>query len=189
MIENFLNSERSNLLRYLFVLILVGVFFMLIGNLFTPNEQNKILDSDEGGGGEKGEVRLSESERLERELEDVLAQVSGVGTVAVNITLDSGPEYIYARNNNSSQRNIIEEDKSGGTRETDQDEKRSEIVVLNQGGHNKAVVKNKIQPQIRGVLVVAEGAVDSRIKADLIAAVKVGLGIGSHKIKVLAKER
>lgn len=187
--KEFFNTEKSNLLRYLFVLILVGVFFMLVGNLFNPSTQDKSLERVSEDNSQSRGRNFSLEEELEEKLENVLSQISGAGTVAVNITLDTGTKYIYARNNNDSNKKILEEDKAGGVRETEQHEQRSEIVILDQGGASEAVIKNKIRPQIRGVLVVAEGAVDSKIKADLIDAVKVGLGIKSYKIKVLAKER
>lgn len=187
--QSFFNKDKQNLLRYLFVLVLVGVFFMLVSNLFSPESNNKESNSKTDNNLELAKVNYSVEEKLEKKLESILAQISGVGSVTVNITLETGPEYIYARDKNDAKKKILEEDKSGGTRETDQFETRSEIVVLNQGGTNKAVIKKEIQPQIRGVLVVAEGAHNSHIKADLIAAVKIGLGIESYKIKVLAKER
>ena len=188
--KSFFNPDKQNLLRYLFVLALVGVFFMLVGDLFRTEPNNtKDSNANKNSNVEISEVNCSGEERLEKKLASILAQISGVGSVTVNITLETGPEYIYARDENESKKTILEEDKAGGTRETNQYEHRSEIVVLNQGGANKAVIKKEIQPQIRGVLVVAEGAHNSHIKADLIAAVKVGLGIKSYKIKVLAKER
>ena len=187
--KNFFSGEKSNLLRYLFVLILIGVFFMLIGNLFNTNPKTEVLNSSNSNKQQQSEMSSSGEEKLARKLEEVLSQIAGVGSVSVNITLESGPEYIYARDDDNSTKEIIETDKSGGTRETKQQQQRSQIVVLNQGGASKAVIKRKVQPQIKGVLVVAEGAGNSQIKADLIAAVKVGLGIESYKIKVLAKER
>ena len=187
--KNFFSGEKSNLLRYLFVLILIGVFFMLIGNLFNTNPKTEVLDSSNSNKQQQSEISSSGEEKLARKLEEVLSQIAGVGSVSVNITLESGPEYIYARDDDNSTKEIIETDKSGGTRETKQQQQRSQIVVLNQGGTSEAVIKRKVQPQIKGVLVVAEGAGNSQIKANLIAAVKVGLGIESYKIKVLAKER
>lgn len=187
--KNFFSGEKSNLLRYLFVLILIGVFFMLIGNLFNTNPKTEVLNSSNSNKQQQSEISSSGEEKLARKLEEVLSQIAGVGSVSVNITLESGPEYIYARDDDNSTKEIIETDKSGGTRETKQQQQRSQIVVLNQGGTSEAVIKRKVQPQIKGVLVVAEGAGNSQIKANLIAAVKVGLGIESYKIKVLAKER
>ncbi|WP_204699955.1 stage III sporulation protein AG [Halanaerobacter jeridensis] len=187
--ESFFNSDKSNLLRYLFVLILVGVFLMLIGNFFDSKQRNRSNSSPQQNHKQQSELNSSVEERLESRLEEVLSQVAGVGSVSVNITLETGPKYIYARDDEDSTKKIMENDKSGGARETEQQQKRSQIVVLNQGGTSKAVIKKKVQPQIRGVLVVAEGASNSRIKANLIAAVKVGLGVESYKIKVLAKER
>jgi stage III sporulation protein AG len=146
-------------------------------------QEDKVEDNDEST------INSSVEEKLERKLEKTLSVIAGAGDVEVNISLEVGPEYVYARNDQQSKKEIGEEDQSGGTRETKQYDNSSEIVVLNQGSDSKAVVKKKIKAKVRGVLVVAEGANNSQVKADLISAVEVGLGVESYKIKVLAKER
>ncbi|MGM0502578.1 MAG: hypothetical protein ACQERJ_08590 [Bacillota bacterium] len=187
--KRILSGEKFKLLRYLIILVLVGVFFMLIANSLGSEKEAAIINSSEQiNENDSEQFDYSLEQKMEQNLKMILSQVSGVGEVEVNITLDTGPEYVYARDDEDSAKEIVEQDKTGGTRKTEQHDYRSKIVVLNQGGKNEAVVKKKIEATVRGVLVVAEGANNSYIKAELIEAVKVGLGIGSHKIKVLAKE-
>ena len=187
--KGFLEQSNSKWLKYLIILILVGVFFMLVSNSIGNKRNTEISNSVNSNNKQRSESNYSIEDGLEAKLEQTLSQIAGVGEVKVNITLDTGPEYIYARDDENSEKEIVEQDKSGGTRKTEQYDQRSKIVVLNQGGESKAVIKKNIKAKIRGVLVVAEGASNSYIKADLIDAVKVGLGIDSYKIKVLAKER
>jgi stage III sporulation protein AG len=188
--RGFLNQNKFKLLRYLIILILMGVFLMLVGNLIGgPPEENVINKSNGSSNNDESTINSSVEEKLERKLEKTLSVIAGAGDVEVNISLEVGPEYVYARNDQQSKKEIGEEDQSGGTRETKQYDNSSEIVVLNQGSDSKAVVKKKIKAKVRGVLVVAEGANNSQVKADLISAVEVGLGVESYKIKVLAKER
>jgi len=188
--EGFLSENKFKLLRYLIILVLIGVFLMLAGNLIgSPTEKNVLNKSNQRSNDNESSTNFSAEEKLERKLEKTLSVIAGAGDVEVNISLEVGPEYVYARNDQQSKKEIVEEDQSGGTRETKQYDNSSEIVVLNQGSDSKAVVKKKIKAKVRGVLVVAEGANNSQVKADLISAVEVGLGVESYKIKVLAKER
>ena len=45
------------------------------------------------------------------------------------------------------------------------------------------------KPEIKGVLIVAEGANDSTVKASLTRAVELGLGIAPYKITVLPQRK
>ncbi|HPU36274.1 MAG TPA: hypothetical protein PLA91_05715, partial [Bacillota bacterium] len=58
-----------------------------------------------------------------------------------------------------------------------------------ENGEERPVVEREVAPQVAGVLVVAEGAGDSRIKARLFEATRVALGVDPQKILVLKMER
>lgn len=185
-IKEFFSSSKFKFVRYLLILALLGVFFMLIGDFnsgLSSNNQSKDYNNNHS------ESSLSFEEALENKLEKVLTKISGVGKVVVDITLESGSEYIYARNHQNSEQKTVENDGSNLVRNTEQFDKREEIVLTNQGGAQEPVVKREIKAKIRGVLVVAQGANNSNVKFRLIQAVKVGLGVESHKIIVLAQER
>jgi stage III sporulation protein AG len=62
-------------------------------------------------------------------LEKVLGKISGVGRVEVLLTLERGPEYLYARTADKSSRETREEDSTGGTREIRESTDRSQLVL------------------------------------------------------------
>ncbi|NLJ75776.1 MAG: hypothetical protein GX325_00745, partial [Peptococcaceae bacterium] len=51
------------------------------------------------------------------------------------------------------------------------------------------VIERQEAPHIAGVLVVAEGAVDARVKAKLYEATRVAVGVEPQRILVLPMER
>ncbi|OCL26953.1 hypothetical protein U472_05555 [Orenia metallireducens] len=188
--DGFLNKSQFKFIRYLVVLVLAGVFLMLLGDFgkdVSAPKAKQSLTSRKLSSINTTTSNLEES--IEAKLQKMLSQVEGVGEVDVDITLDSGSEYTYARDYQDSKQESLEEDNSGGNRKTIQYDNRTEVVLLNNSGEQVPVVKREVKPQIRGVLVVAEGAENSYIKAKLLRAIKIGLGVPSHKIVILSKER
>ncbi|MCK8817504.1 hypothetical protein MWH28_09065 [Natroniella sulfidigena] len=185
------NLSRSQLkfIRYLVLFILVGVFLMLLGDFGSDLSESKVSNQDYEQQQSSSEGGLTLERELEEKLASILSQVQGVGKVAVDVTLDTGSEYIYARDYQQSSQEVKEEDDAGGVRNTVESDDTEEIVVLNKGSGEEALVEKEIRPKIRGVLVVAEGAQNSYIKADLMQAIRRGLGVASHKIVVLPKGR
>ncbi|GAB6138817.1 hypothetical protein [Halanaerobaculum tunisiense] len=189
MLEKFFSGEDNWAQpKTLLLLGLAGMVFILLGD-FTGNFTSSSPTTSKEISNQQSTDNISVEEKIEGELEQILSSVANTGQVQVDVTLDTGVERIYARDNNSSHKDVVEEDEQGGTRKTVEKEVEDKLVVLNQGGSEEAVVKKKIKPKIRGVLIVAEGAHNSYVKAKLIKAVKVGLGVPSYKISVLPKER
>jgi len=188
--EGFFNKSQFKFIRYLVVLILAGVFLMLLGDFGKDISVPKTKESSASS--KRSSINTSASnmeEAIEMKLQKMLSQIEGVGKVDVDITLDSGSEYTYARDYQDSKQESLEEDNSGGNRKTIQYDNRTEVVLLNNSGEQAPLIKKEVKPQIRGVLVVAEGAENSYIKAKLLRAVKIGLGVPSYKIVILSKER
>ncbi len=126
---------------------------------------------------------------LATELEAILTQIKGAGKVAVSITLDSGGEKVYAQNRTVTNRSIEEKDSGGGTRLTTETDDSAQMVIIRdtQSGAEKLVVVKEIRPEVSGVIVVAEGAGSSQVKADLTRAVQTVLGITAARVQVFVK--
>ncbi len=127
---------------------------------------------------------------LAQRLEQALNQISGAGQVRVTVNLASTTQKDYAVNTNTNSKNTQEHDQKGGNRvitETDENEQMV-LVRENQGNKEEPVVVKEIKPEVKGVIVVAEGAEDPAIKADLVKAVQVYLSLPAHRVIVLPKE-
>lgn len=127
---------------------------------------------------------------LEKRLESTLSQIKGAGQVDVTVFLATGPKYEYAVNVTTNERSINERDQSGGTRVTTETTEDGQLVVIRSepSGGEAPVVAREYKPEVQGVLVVAEGADNPKIKARLISAVQTALDLETHKIDVQLKE-
>lgn len=131
-----------------------------------------------------------EEENLSTKLCGILRQVEGAGRVEVSVRLSSSTRSEYAVNTSTGKKTTQERDQSGGTRLITEDTGNDQLVMNRNGsGSEQPVVERELSPQVAGVLIVAEGAGDSRIRAKLFAATRVALGIEPQKIIVLPMER
>lgn len=101
---------------------------------------------------------------MEQRVAKVLSQIDGAGKVDVMINFEKGVEMIPATN-------------------TDGDK---DTIVLVSG---KPVVLAEIQPKISGVLVVAEGAGNVKVKLELTKAVCTLLSVDSNYIEIFTKSK
>lgn len=194
--NGILDEDNLKLARRLIILIFAGVLFLMLGNLADSDESSNftaINDSQTKVSKTNKTVKSRDSSpetKMEEQLTKVLSNISGVGKVVVDITLKTGPEYRYAKNDDLSTRQTNEETNDGGKRQTEERNQQKKVVIVrNNDGSEEAVTKKKIEPKIKGVVVVAQGAESSYIKADLISAIKTGLGVPVHKIVVLPMKR
>ena len=57
------------------------------------------------------------------------------------------------------------------------------------GSDSNPVTGKTVYPTIEGAIVTAEGASNSGVKANIVAAVEAVTGLGTHKIQVFEKAR
>lgn len=132
----------------------------------------------------------AEEDQLGKKLCEMLKQVEGAGRVEVSVRLSGSTRSEYAVNATTGKKTTQEKDQSGGTRTTTEDSGSQQLVMNRSGsGGEQPVTEREVAPQIAGVLVVAEGAGDARVKAKIFAAAQVALGVEPQRILVLPMER
>lgn len=124
------------------------------------------------------------AQELQQELESILGRIEGAGRVKVMLTMEDEAEYVYARNEESSQRTTSEEDSQGGLRQQFEYDSSGQLVLVQAGNQQTPVAVKVIKPRVRGVLVVAAGADNPLVRERLIRAVQGALGLPAYKISV-----
>jgi len=199
-LEKIMHFGRKKFIL-LVILLLLGIVLLSIGNVIAKREEAGKNMKEASSTEEIGNERISSEQSgiasaeaaLEEKLKSTLQRIEGVGEVSVSLILKTSPEYEYAINEDSNQREIKEKDTSGGERVTIETNSNNQLVVLQNagmGGQEPVVIK-ELKPEIEGVLVVAEGAEDPYIMAGLSRAVQTILGIPAHQVSVwpMKKER
>lgn len=181
-------SEKRKLSAFeiLLIIVILGIIIILAGShLAKPAESEDTMkdasnmeshggETDLQGGLNNGQDIVAD---IERRLSEILSKVEGAGKVSVMVFADTGGEQVPAYNNEQDTRN--EERTDGRSSEI------SETRQLVLSGNDEPVILKVIIPEIQGVVVVAEGADDILIKAQLNNAVCTLLGIPEHRVQIL----
>ncbi len=115
-------------------------------------------------------------ERVEKQLSDMLSSVKNVGKAQVMITFQDEGQTFFAEDE--------EETRDGEKR----DFSAAHVLKNDGSGTESPLVEKKTVPEVAGVLVVAPGAENPQVKAEIVSAVRAVLGVKSHRIEVLEKK-
>lgn len=173
----------------LLLLGLVGLVLLAVGSLYDAAPERKATPVAPEASRSPAAVARSYEEILEGKLANLLSQVKGAGAVAVSITLENGSAQEFAKNLTKESRTIQERDNGGGLRTTTETKENEQVILSRENGVDRPVMVREIKPAIKGVLVIAEGAGDSVVKANLTRAVEAGLGVPAYRITVLPQRK
>ena len=124
--------------------------------------------------------------RLEQRLERVLKRMQGVEDVSVMITIQDKGETVVEKDVNRESNITSETDGGGGSRSVTESKNASTTVFTEQGGGSAPYVQKELEPSIEGVVVVAKGGDQSRVKTEITEAVQALFAVEAHRIKVIA---
>ena len=148
------------------VLILIGVLLFLI----SPNDKagNAAQSGTEAATDESG------VEELESRLEGILGSIRGAGKVRVMITYDTSSRLVPAMSTDVQSETRTES---------------SRPATISGSGGTETIVLTEIEPTVRGVIVIAEGAADVSVRVKLSNAVMTVLGISADRREVFEMKR
>lgn len=118
--------------------------------------------------------------RMEERLASVISQVDGAGSCRVMITLQTGTEYQYAREEETQQH--IKQ-KEGETEE--EWDTKYKYVFMDAGNGQQALLLTEIQPEIKGVVVVCTGASNPVVQQRIVEVATTAMGVSSAKVCVV----
>ena len=168
-------------------LLIVAGLVLLIAS-FDGKEEHKTQTQINTQNEEKqsGEQQLN----METRLTNVLSQVDGIGKVQVMITAKATQEKVVLKDAPYKKTTVKEEDSTGATRESKETtSEEGTILEKQQDGSESPYITKELQPEIEGVVVIAEGAAQKQIEAEINDAVVALFSVPSHKIKVMKMKK
>ncbi len=175
----------------LVIVFCLGLALILIADFYTELRKERVPEGaayNENIRTEAGadvDTSADYVRRLENDMSSILSKIQGAGKVSVMITLKSGAEIIPAKDESVSDKVTNEKDTSGGTRIINEKTTDDKVVfTAAQGGNSKPLIIKEINPEIKGVIVVAEGAKDSKVKLMISQAVQTVLDIPAYRVTV-----
>lgn len=193
------SNKRTNKFSYLLIIGLIGLFILLVSNIFSsPNEQEPITEpplknseAEATKTSSKEGTEYDEKEKLEesyeRDLEKMIENIQGVTNVEVMVNVDSTNVKVFEKNIIKGAQTTDETDTNGGQRKVKDRTEESEVVLIRQGEQEVPILVQTKKPDIRGVFIVANGVEDATKKMWVIESVAKVLGVPPHRISVMPK--
>lgn len=121
------------------------------------------------------------AEDVEKRLTQLICAIQGVGDAKVMVTLESGLEQVYAQNESKK----IEESLDTVVQEKDLDEAYEYVLIKTADGDQGGLILKVLQPKIRGVAVVCEGAQSASVRQQILETVTAVLDVSSSRVSVV----
>lgn len=172
----------------LIIIFMCGILLIILSfpNLWSGGEKKTKTAVNQASTIQTETTSDSYEAEMEERLEVALRKVDGIGDVDVMITLKSSKERVTLKDDPYTQETLNETDSSGGTRKSDTIDKKEETVLSSDGsGNSTPYVVKELEPEIEGVLVIAQGGGSSTIISEIVDAVEVLFDVPAHKIKVM----
>ena len=149
--------------RYKFVLLIiaVGIFLMV----FPSSQEPQVSQPT-------NPVQTIES-TVATQLEEILAQISGVGRVKVMLSESAGAETVFQTDEDQS----LSSDSESNHSKT--------VIITNSEREEEGLIKTVTPPTYLGAIVVCQGGDSPIIRLQIVQAVANVTGISSDRITVL----
>ncbi len=110
---------------------------------------------------------------ISRQLEEILAQIQGVGKVKVMLTEATGESYLYQYDEDVS----VSDGSSSSRKDT--------VIITDSDRNQVPVISQVVPPKYLGAIIVCQGAENAAVKLAVVEAVSRITGLGADMISVL----
>lgn len=155
--------KRDKRIAVIVCIGLVGIILLTLSELMPQKSDAKQNKKSEN----VTDIRDSYEENIEKRLTSIVSSIDGAGRTEVMVTLASGDENVYA----------VKEKSSDGSKER-------EYIVIDSDKNESGLLLKVIEPEIRGVAIVCEGADSAKIRQEIISSVSAVLGISTNRISI-----
>ena len=174
LIKNFKLNKKGKVVLILFLCLVALVIYFIPENNGNKTKEENISNNIEA------------IETKEKQLEKVLSNIKGAGKVSVMITYKNGNEVVCATNIETQTNTVTEKSENGGIKESETViENKSPVTIDSKNGENALVIVEN-EPEIKGVIVVAQGAEKVKVKMDLQKAVETVLQVSPSQVEIFA---
>ena len=166
------------------ILVLAGILILIIALPTDTKEKKQAEKSKENISKENNTMEASKDE-VERKLEDILEKIDGAGDVKVMITYQDSGTQVVEKDKNTSENSLEESDSTGGVRSTKEQQLQESTVYEEADAGNTPFVSKELLPKVEGILIVASGGDNQKVKQNISEAVLALFQVEAHRIKIV----
>ena len=187
-IDRVKNLKKEQLM----ILLLCGVLLLVIAVPTEDSSRSQKASEVQAESGTQSEtaedVSVSRIRQLERQLKSILSKVEGIGKTEVMLTIKSGGKRIVEKDLEQSQGKEENQEENAAAVSDQASSSENTVYQRDAQGNERPYVTEELAPEIEGVLVIAQGAGNASVAAEITEAVMALFGVEAHKIKVMKME-
>ena len=166
------------------ILVLAGILILIIALPTDTKKKKQAEEAKENISKENNTMEASKDE-IERKLEDILEKIDGAGDVKVMITYQDSGTQVVEKDKNTSENSLEESDSTGGVRSTKEQQLQESTVYEEADAGNTPFVSKELLPKVEGILIVASGGDNQKVKQNISEAVLALFQVEAHRIKIV----
>ena len=166
------------------ILVLAGILILIIALPTDTKEKKQAEEAKENISKENNTMEASKDE-IERKLEDILEKINGAGDVKVMITYQDSGTQVVEKDKNTSENSLEESGSTGGVRSTKEQQLQESTVYEEADAGNTPFVSKELLPKVEGLLIVASGGDNQKVKQNISEAVLALFQVEAHRIKIV----
>lgn len=166
------------------ILVLAGILILIIALPTDTKGKKQAEEAKENISKENNTMEASRDE-IEQKLEDILEKIDGAGEVKVMITYQDSGTQVVEKDKNTSANSVEESDSTGGVRSTKEQQLQESTVYEEADAGNTPFVSKELLPKVEGILIVASGGDNQKVKQNISEAVLALFQVEAHRIKIV----
>lgn len=166
------------------ILVLAGILILIIALPTDTKGKKQAEEAKENISKENNTMEASKDE-IEQKLEDILEKIDGAGEVKVMITYQDSGTQVVEKDKNTSANSVEESDSTGGVRSTKEQQMQESTVYEEADAGNTPFVSKELLPKVEGILIVASGGDNQKVKQNISEAVLALFQVEAHRIKIV----
>lgn len=196
------NEKKQGKTTYIVIVVLFGAAIMLLSNMFLKdnNKAQEVAAYNNEASSEEAEETFGQKanssnltiadyeEQYKKEIKEAISAIAGVKDAIVYVNIEGSEKKVYEKNQSQTIQKTEEKDTQGGNRNVEETSNEETVVLVPNGDKQVPLVVETMKPKIAGVLVVAKGAGDIKVKTMIVEAVTRALDVPSHRVSVQPKQ-
>ncbi len=175
--KGFVGAERK--VKIAVAVGLAGMMLVLLSSFIPTGSAKKAIKGAD-------DVSSKYITQLEDRMMSIVSSIEGVGKVKILVTLENGTEYVYAEEGKSSGERSQSFDQGQLVKSEENASTEKKYILLDiDGTGEQALLLKQVEPKIKGVVVVCEGAGNPVVNQRVTTAVTTALGISSTRVCVI----
>ncbi|WP_238941743.1 stage III sporulation protein AG [Bacillus sp. REN10] len=188
-------EKAANRAKWMVIVAILGMGMMFFsdlkqrGDIPMINQDQASYEEASGQQNAPNHPSTSDYEQeYEKKLQSALEEMAGVSNVTVVVNIEASEQKVLEKNTAVKSQETKETDKKGGERTVIDQTREEELVMMKEENGDAPVILEMKKPEIRGVLVVAEGVENIQVKKWVIESVTRVLHVPSHRVAVMPKK-